>query len=247
MDILELASYHGKTSEEILAMECSIKQLDAILSISNKPPIRFIQLHKIPVYRKELYNSKQYRNIYRVKDLVDKAIEVSAALGIPYEKIHQEEILNKFQLEINAHHEKLAELRLAISDKQKTLSRLEHSINVTGKQLQQTLNDPLLDEDEILLLAGIRRLKCGVYFLIKDESVVYVGQSTNIAQRIANHKATKDFDTFTYIQCKPENLNTIEAMYIDRLKPKYNYNSQGRLVMPIMFTKFIDFPEAERI
>jgi molybdopterin converting factor small subunit len=247
MNINELADYHSISAEDIINMECSTKQLDAMLSISNKPPIRFIQLHKIPVYRKELYNTKQYRNIYRLIDLLNKAEEVGAPIGIPYEKINQEEILTKFQIEINEHHEKLSELRAAISEKQKTLSRLEHSINVTGKQLQQPLNDPLLDEDEILLLAGIRRLKCGIYFLIKDESVVYVGQSINIAQRIANHKTTKDFDTFTYIQCKPENLNTIEAMYIDRLKPKYNYNSQGRLVMPMMFTKFIDFPEAERV
>jgi hypothetical protein len=247
MNIEELANYHGKTIDELMGMECTSKQLSALLSISSKPPINFITMYKIPVHRQDFYNTKQYRNIYTFKSLVDKANEVGALLGRPYDHINQEEILSNFELSIKEHHEKLDQLRSTILEKERTLSKLEYSLNVTGRQLQQALNDPLLDEDEILLLAGIRRLKCGVYFLIKDESVVYVGQSINITQRVAEHTKTKDFDTFTYVQCKRENLNQIEALYIQRLKPKYNYNSQGRLVLPMVMARFMDFPEEEKV
>jgi hypothetical protein len=101
------------------------------------------------------------------------------------------------------------------------------------KKLKQSLDQPLLDEDAILLLAGVRRKRCGVYFLIHDDEIVYVGQSINIHQRIGEHEKTKIFTTFTYVECSYEELNKIEARYIDMFKPKYNYNYLGRLVMPM--------------
>jgi hypothetical protein len=243
----ELANRLGVTLEELNSMECTIKQLNSMVSFNGKSPLSFIQWQKVKPYRQEFYRGNQYRNVYKLGYLLNLANDISVSIGGPYDSIEKEQLLDKYKTEIELHQEKLISLKEQINTKEITLLKILHSINVSGKQLQQTLNDPLLDEDEILLLAGIRRLKCGVYFLIKDESVVYVGQSINIMNRVAEHNKSKDFDTFTYVQCKRENLNQIEAMYIQRLKPKYNYNSLGRLVLPMSFTHLMEVPVEERV
>lgn len=69
--------------------------------------------------------------------------------------------------------------------------------------------------------AGYRFL-CGVYFLVKDERVVYVGQSTNIAARISQHVGVKDFDGYAFIQCDADNLDMLESLYIHVLNPPLN-------------------------
>lgn len=65
----------------------------------------------------------------------------------------------------------------------------------------------------------------GVYFLIKDDEVVYVGQSTEILRRIGAHKKDgKDFDSFAFIECGKADLNRIETKYITALVPELNYS-----------------------
>ena len=52
--------------------------------------------------------------------------------------------------------------------------------------------------DEILRASEPHRTLCGVYFLIKDDVVVYVGQSIDVDSRLATHKRKHvDFDSFT--------------------------------------------------
>jgi len=64
----------------------------------------------------------------------------------------------------------------------------------------------------------------GLYFLIRQGRVVYVGQSTsNILARIAQHTFDKEFDSFTVIPAPHDaDLNEIEAAYIYQLEPHYN-------------------------
>lgn len=69
-----------------------------------------------------------------------------------------------------------------------------------------------------------KRLR-GVYFLIKNNEIVYVGQSTDIFSRISVHRKTKDFDSYNYIlfpEVSDEKLNNLEAEYIGKFTPKYN-------------------------
>jgi len=67
----------------------------------------------------------------------------------------------------------------------------------------------------------------GIYFLIKDDRVVYVGQSrSNMLQRIAQHTHDKDFDAVA-VHAVPErygltDLDELEAAYIYELTPPYN-------------------------
>ena len=61
----------------------------------------------------------------------------------------------------------------------------------------------------------------GVYFLIKNNKVVYVGQSTNIMRRIPEH-SEKVFDNFFYIEVPRLLLNRVEYDYIKHYTPCYN-------------------------
>lgn len=62
-----------------------------------------------------------------------------------------------------------------------------------------------------------------VYFLIKNEEIVYVGATVNFVRRLHQHKVDKDFDSFNYIRCcSDEEMNKLELEYIVKLKPKYN-------------------------
>ena len=63
---------------------------------------------------------------------------------------------------------------------------------------------------------------CGIYFLIKNNKVVYVGKSENIGLRVRVHKYSKDFDSFTIINCDSSELKNLERDYIFKFLPKYN-------------------------
>ena len=65
----------------------------------------------------------------------------------------------------------------------------------------------------------------GVYFLIKNEKVVYVGQSVNVAARIHSHIGAKDFDSYAWVKVPSHNLNVVESLYIHHFRPHLNGNA----------------------
>jgi excinuclease UvrABC nuclease subunit len=73
---------------------------------------------------------------------------------------------------------------------------------------------------------------CGVYFLMYEGHVVYVGQSINVHGRISNHMAdtvsTKEFDAYAWVEVAAEDLGWVEAMYIAKFKPRYNRQNNRR-------------------
>lgn len=64
----------------------------------------------------------------------------------------------------------------------------------------------------------------GIYFLIKKDVIVYIGQSKKVFHRIETHRddPNKDFDTACYFECKEEELDTFERVLIYAFRPKYN-------------------------
>ena len=68
------------------------------------------------------------------------------------------------------------------------------------------------------------RKQPGVYFLIKGNEVVYVGQSEDVPVRIRSHKhgGLIEFDHVYYLHVSPEKLVEVEKYYIRLLKPKRN-------------------------
>src|SRR5262245_40058745 len=65
----------------------------------------------------------------------------------------------------------------------------------------------------------------GVYFLRQGTQIVYVGQSKNVAVRVAAHWADncKSFDNVQAMRVPAELLDSVEQYWIRKLRPKYNY------------------------
>lgn len=69
----------------------------------------------------------------------------------------------------------------------------------------------------------------GIYFLFKDEELVYIGQSTNINKRVHDHIIDKKFNTYTYIQFPKFKLDEMEKKFIRIYSPKYNIIHKGKI------------------
>jgi len=68
---------------------------------------------------------------------------------------------------------------------------------------------------------------CGVYFLVKKDRVIYVGQSLHVYSRVNTHhnEGQKKFDSWCYIPCERSQLNLLESLYIHFLQPEENGKS----------------------
>lgn len=66
----------------------------------------------------------------------------------------------------------------------------------------------------------------GIYLLIDEDEIVYVGQTSNFNQRIFIHivERKKNFDSFLFIESN-ENLDDLESYYTRLFMPKYNISS----------------------
>ena len=70
-----------------------------------------------------------------------------------------------------------------------------------------------------------------VYVLIKNDNPIYVGVTTNIKQRIENHKRIKDFDSYIIIKKYDDKKEALAAecgiiRYLSLFKNDFNINSK---------------------
>lgn len=65
--------------------------------------------------------------------------------------------------------------------------------------------------------------QCFIYFLVKNNEVVYVGQTKNGLIRPLTHK-DKEYDDIFVKYCDKKQLNDAENYYIIKYKPRYNRN-----------------------
>ncbi|WP_120636053.1 helix-turn-helix domain-containing protein [Ruegeria sp. EL01] len=79
-----------------------------------------------------------------------------------------------------------------------------------------------MDANSVVEFNPDRLPRSGVYFLILNGHVVYVGQSRNIVQRINTHRADKAFDKVQVFPCEPYELNDYEGFFIRLLRPPLN-------------------------
>ena len=90
---------------------------------------------------------------------------------------------------------------------------------------EQIINCFDLDLDTILdNRKRAHEIITGVYFLIRDLKVVYVGQSVDVIARVGSHRTNrvKQFDEYYFIRCPEEYMNILEAHFIAKLSPAYN-------------------------
>lgn len=103
-----------------------------------------------------------------------------------------------------------------------------------------------LNEEQFISIP--KYCNCFVYFLLQDNEVVYVGQTTQGITRPYAHK-DKKFDSIKIFYCNKDDLDFYEDMYIVKYKPIYNkqvnykYNYSFKMVKSLIRknTKFSDF------
>lgn len=63
----------------------------------------------------------------------------------------------------------------------------------------------------------------GIYCLLQDEKIVYIGQSKSVIRRIGWHLSTnkKKFNKFSFLVLK-HRRDDLEAELIEKFQPKYN-------------------------
>lgn len=82
---------------------------------------------------------------------------------------------------------------------------------------------------EILDLAQPVAQLCGIYFLIRDDQVIYIGKSKDVYSRIAEHRTRgREFTKFSVVPCDLAHLAGIEAAYIKLFKPIGNRTHTGK-------------------
>lgn len=79
----------------------------------------------------------------------------------------------------------------------------------------------------------------GIYFLIHDNEIVYIGQSTNVYRRLTAH-SDKQFSGYAVVPCETHELDILESLYIHCLQPKYNGNCVNNAKLaPITLKKLL--------
>ncbi len=73
-------------------------------------------------------------------------------------------------------------------------------------------------------ISFIEQNTSGIYFLMFNEKIVYVGKSINIKNRIDTHinEKTKVFNDFKFILCSEDLLDSTELSYIYYYNPIFN-------------------------
>lgn len=91
----------------------------------------------------------------------------------------------------------------------------------------------------------------GVYFLLQDDEIVYVGSSTNVNSRLATHigEKRKQFNKIFFF--KTANYIQLEKEYIKKFNPKYNIIHNPNAceyvedIIPPEILKIPEIPEIE--
>jgi hypothetical protein len=87
----------------------------------------------------------------------------------------------------------------------------------------------LLTSKEVIKSQRTREPMCGIYFLLLDNQIVYVGQTKNLHSRLTQHDRTKEFDAYHFEPCRKEYLDRREAAYIEAMRPRLN-NTKPRIL-----------------
>jgi hypothetical protein len=116
-------------------------------------------------------------------------------------------------------------LKATIANLEFRLTALHHEeqMNVISCQLT---DKALLSQEQIVKASIPWERSTGVYFLVWNDEVVYVGQSVNVYSRITHHSA-KEFDRYAYIPCHEDALDRLESLYIHCFRPRLNGNANS--------------------
>jgi len=158
---------------------------------------------------------------------VAKRLATRHANKIAWQKA-KDERREQLELEKDELGREILRLRALYTEMQDQAPLREVCVKMTGKTLHT--------ETEIVAVSEPYKIMCGVYFLVSNDRVVYVGQSVNIPARVAQHKTSgKTFDRVAFVECEKEWLNVLESLYIHVLRPLLNgdSNTKGLKASPL--------------
>lgn len=92
-----------------------------------------------------------------------------------------------------------------------------------------------VNHDDIVATAeDYNRVKrTGVYFLLNNDVVEYVGQTTNLYGRLWTHEKLKPYHKVSFIGvADPSLLNEVEVYYIQKYQPRLNIQGVTRVYKP---------------
>jgi hypothetical protein len=168
-----------------------------------------------------------------------KTPEEKKAIIEKKEATRKKNVLLKKQIE-EEYERKAIEMRYGIERLEKKLSELK-KVDLFQTASAKIINKILLTGDEIVKFSRSWSEEVGVYFLIDNNEVVYVGQSVNIFSRISQHKIDKKFDKYAFVPCSKESLDKLESLYIHFLRPRLNGRHKDNVISaPLTLEKLLD-------
>lgn len=111
---------------------------------------------------------------------------------------------------------------------------LAKNIVKPGRQFGKNEKADLSEQDysdllnEEIILSRAQKInfaeKTGIYFLIKENKIVYIGQTINFDARISQHIQKKRivFNSVYYLPISDVEMKFVEEKYIKKFKPRYN-------------------------
>lgn len=94
------------------------------------------------------------------------------------------------------------------------------------KEISRKANEAYLNSSDATLFDGVP----GVYFLIKNSEIIYVGESGNVANRIKQHKANGiPFDKAVASECRIRRI-VLERFCIRHFSPPLNQKGMWKLM-----------------
>lgn len=142
-----------------------------------------------------------------------------------------------------------AELKLGLRELKAQVNELQERRDALvfmermGKTLEPITSRVLLSEHEIIQGSHKWTGQRGVYFLIRGNRVVYVGQSVNVFGRIGCHASNLEFDSVAWLPCPADVIDKLESLYIHTLRPEKNGNGgpQGSKTAPLRISELLNF------
>lgn len=149
---------------------------------------------------------------------------------------------NKLRMEKEAAEASLREahdLKNGIATLRRRLCELQSEVLLVEK-VKTLTGSSVLSEKQIVLGASKVGELSGVYFLIKGNKVIYVGQSVNVFSRVSNHEI-KDFTHVSWVPCEIDGLDALESLYIHILRPEFNSKNgpDGGMWAPVPLKKLL--------
>ncbi len=195
-------------------------QLNGQATINGMLASSFIAAQKPPIKNTTRPGGGPFntRRLYRWCDVIARAKSHGARISQSLETRHA---LIEATQQLATIEARLAQARVEYEE----VSRQTATAKFVNEAHMLLTGHTAFSKAEIVEAARVHRNNvCGVYFLVNDGDVVYVGQSVNVHARIAQHRTDprKTFTHWAAISVRKEHLDFVESIYIHTFKPALN-------------------------